>query len=75
MKITPPDTDQAQPTHVVLSDTPYYRSGPQQSRPPEGTLKAGTRVSIEQRNGSYIVVRTIDNISGYIPAEAVSPIE
>src|SRR3954465_15894078 len=31
-------------THVVLKDTPYYLTGPQQGSPSDGELKAGTRV-------------------------------
>ncbi len=59
-------------THVVTTDTPYYESGPQQSRPPEGTLRAGTRVRILEEAGSYTRVETEDGIRGYVASDALA---
>tara|TARA_Y100001934_G_C12104135_1_gene655374 strand:- start:24 stop:296 length:273 start_codon:yes stop_codon:yes gene_type:complete len=75
MEITPKAAAQGTPTHVVVQDTQYYSSGPQQARPPDGTLKAGTQVILEQETGSYVVVQTVDGIMGYIPISAIKPIE
>ena len=62
------------PTHVVISDTPYYLTGPQQSRPPEGSLKAGTKVLVVQDGSSYVVVQAINGPTAYITASAIKPI-
>jgi len=43
---------QSQITHVVVSDTEYYLSGPQQPRPLEGTLPAGTTVTLLEEAGA-----------------------
>ncbi len=40
-------------THVVVRDTPYYASSPQQGRPADGTLPAGMPVRVIQEGGSY----------------------
>jgi hypothetical protein len=53
-------------THVATTDTEYYLSGPAQARPPEGTVKAGTRVRVLQEAGSYTRVETEDGITGYV---------
>lgn len=57
--------------HVVAVDTAYYRSGPQQGRPPEGTFKGGTRVEVLAREGSYWQVRAADGTRGHVPADAI----
>jgi hypothetical protein len=53
-------------THVTTKDAPYYLSGPQQSSPPDGTLKAGTHITIVENKGSYSIVRTKDGIKAYV---------
>src|SRR5262245_32496868 len=45
-------------THVVLAETPYYKTGLQQGRPPDGKLKAGTRVAVVREDGSYTLIRS-----------------
>jgi hypothetical protein len=52
-------------THEVVQDTPYYLTGPQQGRPPEGTFKAGTRVKLLQDGGSYARVQSEDGITAW----------
>jgi hypothetical protein len=43
-------------THRISADTEYYRDGPQQARPPDGTLAAGTTVRLVRDAGSYSLV-------------------
>jgi hypothetical protein len=60
-------------THVATTDTEYYVSGPAQARPPEGTVKAGTRVRVLQEAGSYTRIETEDGITGYVARATLSP--
>lgn len=62
-------------THVIAIDSAYYADGPQQSRPPDGTLKTGTRVRVIQNSGSYSVVRTADGIECYVSTGVIAPAE
>lgn len=75
MEISAPKAPEGEPTHVVVSDTQYYANGPQQARPPDGTLKAGTKVFVTQENGSYVVVQTADGVTGHVSVDAIKPIE
>lgn len=45
-------------THIVAKETAYYRDGPQQARPADGILAAGTRVRLLSEAGSYSLVET-----------------
>ncbi len=45
-------------TYVVLRETEYYRDGPQQGRPADGKLPAGTKVRLIERAGSYVRIQT-----------------
>ena len=49
-------------THVLKTDVVYYLGGPQQGAPPDGTLQAGTRVTLVRDEGSYSRVRTADGV-------------
>lgn len=51
-------------THIITADTEYYTTGPQQARPPDGTLKAGTKVRVVEEAGSYCRVETEDGNPG-----------
>ena len=62
-------------THVLTSDTPYYSDGPQQARPPDGTLAAGTSVAVIKNQGSYTVIQTADGVVGYVSSAALAPKE
>ncbi len=42
-----------QPTHVITRDTEYYTTNPQQGQPPDGTFRAGTRVTIVSEAPAY----------------------
>ena len=59
--------------HVLAADTEYYIDGPQQSRPPDGTLKAGTKVMVIEDAGSYCRVRGEDGTVAFIATDAIQP--
>lgn len=64
-------------THEVVKDTSYYIDGPQQMRPPDGTLRAGTRVTPIQKAGSYVQVRfqgPESPIEAYVASEDIRPV-
>ena len=62
-------------THLVAIDTVYYLSGPQQARPPEGTLSAGTKVTLLKEAGSYCRIRSEGGIEAYVSTESLQPLE
>lgn len=53
-------------THVITADTEYYTSGPQQGRPPDGNLPAGTKVELLREAAAYSQVRTQDGLVAYV---------
>lgn len=61
-------------THQVTTDTEYYKDGPQQARPADGTLTVGTKVVVLQEAGSYVLVRTADGIEAYIATDSIAPL-
>lgn len=65
------ETLTAEPSHVIVGNVPYYTSGPQQGRPPDGTFPAGTKVRVVDDNGSHLLVRTEGGVEAYVAAEAV----
>jgi len=58
-------------THVVAVDTPYYTAGPQQARPPDGTFKAQTKVSLVRDAGSYCQVQAENGVTAYVSTGAL----
>ena len=58
-------------THTITIDTEYYTDGPQQARPPDGTMKAGTKVTLVEEAGSYCRVKSEDEIEGYVAVESL----
>lgn len=58
-------------THVIAVDTEYYTTGPQQSRPPDGKLPAGTRVSIVEEAGSYVLVQSEGGVKAFVATDVV----
>ena len=70
-----PAAPNAAPTHVVTADTVYYMSGTQQARPPEGTFKAGTKVTLVQNAGSYSLVRSAGGVRAYVSTASLKAIE
>jgi NitT/TauT family transport system substrate-binding protein len=72
---TAPSTKAATPdfTHALTRDEAYYLTGPQQGRPPEGTLKAGSKVKLLESAGSYARVTTEDGTTAWVAADALKP--
>jgi hypothetical protein len=58
-------------THEVTRDEPYYITSPGQGRPPDGTFKAGTKVSVSRGSGSYSYVVSEGDISAYVSSAAL----
>jgi len=56
---------------VIVAETEYYTTGPQQGRPPDGKLPEGTKVSIVEESGSYVLVKSESGIEAYVAADAV----
>ena len=56
---------------VILTETEYYTTGPQQSRPPDGKLPAGTQVRIVNDGGSYVQVESAAGLQCWVSAETV----
>jgi serpin B len=65
------ETSVSELSHVIATETEYYTTGPQQGRPPDGKLPAGTKVSIVEDAGSYVLVRSDGGIEAYVAADAV----
>ncbi len=61
-------------THTVAGDTPFYLDGPQQARPPDGTLAAGSRVTLVRAAGSYAQVVMSDGRRAYVATDRLKPL-
>ena len=61
-------------THTITADTAYYRDGPQQARPADGTLAAGTMVRLVRESGSYSLVETSDHMQIYVARDSLQPL-
>ena len=61
-------------THVLTKDEPYYTTSPAQAKPPDGTLKAGTKVVVLMPRGSYSQVMTGDGKRVYTSTAALKPV-
>jgi len=61
-------------THVIATDALYYKGGPQQAQPPDGTFKAGTKITLIEEAGSYSLVRSADGVEAYVAADALSKV-
>ncbi len=62
-------------THVITGDTEYYTTGPQQARPPDGTLAADTKVRLVEEAGSYSLVESQDGVRAYVANGTLKLIE
>jgi hypothetical protein len=62
-------------THTVTVDTEYYRDGPQQARPADGTLAAGMMVRLVSQSGSYSLVETSDRMQVYVASDSLQPLK
>ena len=58
-------------SHVIVSETGHYFTGPQQGRPPDGKFAAGTKVSIVEEAGSYMLVKSEGGVEAYVAADSV----
>jgi hypothetical protein len=61
-------------THTIATNTEYYLDGPQQARPPDGTLPAGTAVRLVSEAGSYSLVETPDRLQVYVATDSLRPL-
>ncbi|MCH2177300.1 MAG: hypothetical protein MK106_00715 [Mariniblastus sp.] len=71
----PVDSPRFRPTHLIQTETVYYTTGPQQSRPADGKLLLGTPVRVIRKQGSYTLVESEKGIIGYVIHSALSPME
>ena len=68
----PKNTDERSDfTHEITTETVYYKNGPQQMRPPDGKLSAGTKVRLLREAGSYSLVQTAGGVTAYVAADAL----
>ena len=70
-------SDPADPTftHMITAPTEYYKGGPHQAQPPDGQFKAGTKVNLIEKAGSYSLVRSEDGIEGYVASDALDELK
>ena len=61
-------------THRVTVSTPYYLTGPQQSRPPEGEFAPSTRVTLISRQGGHAKVIHENGVTAYVSVSSLTPI-
>ena len=61
-------------THVITQDSEYYKNGPQQMTPPDGTFTAGTKVRLLSEAGSYSQVEAENGIVAYVAADNLKPL-
>ena len=59
-------------THRVVNETPFYLDGPQQARPADGVLAAGTEVTLAEASGSYARVTLPDGRQAYVAADSLA---
>lgn len=60
-------------THVVTQETEYYLDGPQQARPPDGTLTAGTKVKLIESKNNYSLLD--EPVKGHVFTGDLQPLE
>ncbi|MGB6045781.1 MAG: hypothetical protein WBF93_21680 [Pirellulales bacterium] len=62
-------------THVVTDKAAYYFDGPQQARPPDGKLAAGTEVAVINKAGSYWLVLSEHGDRVFVAADHLKEID
>lgn len=62
-------------THELASSTELYRGGPQQARPADRRLDAGTLVRVIETAGSYTLIELEDGDGGYVLTNALLPLK
>lgn len=60
-------------THTLKSDAEYYLDSPAQGRPPDGTWKAGTAVTLIAEEGSYARVKSAEGVEAHVSSAALQP--
>ena len=60
--------------HSVIHETPYFKIGPQQALPPDGSFKVGTKIRIIKEAGSYSWVESADGIKAFIATNDIEMI-
>ena len=60
--------------YVILQDTPYFKNGPAQPMPADGTLRGGTYVTVGKKIGSYTLVHTADGTAGYVKTSDIATV-
>ena len=60
-------------THWLKRETDYYVEGPDKKSPADGSLAAGTKVTMLERDGKYCLVRTDENLTVYIAQKRLKP--
>ena len=68
------DSSDSELSHVIAAETEYYTTGTQQGRPPDGKFPTGTKVSIVEEAGSYVLVKSEGGVEAYVGAGAVKPL-
>lgn len=61
-------------THTITSQTEYYTTGPQQGRPPDGELAAGSKVVSVENAGSYSLIKAEDGTQAYVASDTLEEI-
>ena len=72
---SPPTTPDQTFTHTITTDTEYYLGDPQQARPPEGTMKAGTKVEVLEEAGSYCRVKSEDGVVSFVVTDSLKAVQ
>jgi serpin B len=70
----PPGQGEAAFTHVVVRETEYYTTGPQQGRPADGRFREATKVRLLRDAGSYAQVQAAGGLTAFVATTALKPI-
>ena len=58
-------------SYIISEKTPFYETGPQQGRPPDGMLKAGERVGLVKKDSSYPQIELENGKVVYVATESL----
>jgi hypothetical protein len=59
--------------YTLTSETPYYKTSPQQGRAPDGKFAPGTKVNLLKRGGPYSLVQSANGIRVYVSTDVLHP--
>lgn len=62
-------------THIVIRETPFYETSPQQGRSPDGKLQRGDKVRLTQNNSNYPQVELKNGKVVFVDRESLKKIE